>query len=41
MESIALKDNDLLFCFIDMAMLRLSVALSGMGGVDAPPDSTD
>ena len=30
-ESIALKDNDLLFCFKGMAMLLLSFALSGSG----------
>ena len=40
-ESIALKDNDLLFCFIGMAMLLLSFALSGSGGASASLDSTN
>jgi hypothetical protein len=40
MESIARKDNGLLFCFLSTAILLISFALSESGGVGALPFST-
>jgi hypothetical protein len=39
MESIALKDNGLLFCFVGIAILLISFALLELGGVEALPAS--
>jgi hypothetical protein len=40
MESIAPKDNGLLFCFLSTAILLISFALSESSGVGALPFST-